>query len=425
MLEQGLTKGTGGNISAANGDRVAISPSGIPYDDIGPSDVPVVDLHGEQMAGDRTPSSERRMHATIIRERDEVGAVVHTHSPYASTYASLDESIPASHYLIAFVGTEIPVAGYATYGTEDLAELALDALGDEYDACLLKQHGVIAVGATVEAAFERALMTEYCARIQYQAANVGEPSLMPTDEVARLRGVFENYGQSAQDDVDAVAPAPESDLLHDERTAVAELGVEMLDQDLTKGTGGNVSARNGDRVAINPSGVPYEDVVAENVPVVDVEGGQVAGELAASSETPMHTKIYRERDDVGGVVHTHSPYASTFASLDESIPASHYLIAFAGSKIPVAPYEKPGSEALGQSAVDTLGDDYNACLLENHGVVTVGDSARAAFETALMTEYCARIQYQAMGVGEPAVLDEAEIRNLTERFENYGQTSGD
>ena len=424
MLVQGLTTGTGGNISVRSGSQVAISPSGMAYDAIGPDDVPLVDLYGKPVAGKRTPSSERRMHTTIIRERADANAVVHTHSPYATTFASLDRPIPPSHYLIAFAGLQVPVAGYATYGTEDLAGLALDTLGDTYDACLLKQHGVIAVGATLEAAFERALMVEYCGRIHYQTTNIGEPVLLPDGEVERLRGVFEGYGQSAQTDTGAVAPAAAPDTLRTERQSIADLGVEMLKQDLTKGTGGNVSARSGDWVTINPSGVPYDEVTAETVPIVNIRGEQIAGELKASTETPMHTEIYRQRDDVGGVVHTHSPYATTFASLNEPIPASHYLIAFAGDQVPVAPYEKPASKALGRAAAGALGDEYNACLLANHGTIAVGPTPEAALEVALMTEYCARIEYQARGIGTSAILPNEEIVHLTERFRNYGQSGG-
>ena len=423
MLDQGLTTGTGGNISARDGDCIAISPSGMPYGDITPEDVPVVDLHGKRISGERTPSSERHMHATIHRERDDVGAIVHTHSPYASTFASLGESIPASHYLIAFAGDRIPVAGYATYGTEDLAELAIEALDEEYDACLLKNHGVIAVGATVEAAYERALMAEYCARIHYQALTIGDPPLLPDEEVARLRGHFENYGQAASDadDKETVAPIPGNDDLPDQRASVADLGLSMLDLDLTKGTGGNVSARDGDRIAINPSGVPYEDIAPSTVPVLNLDGEQVAGELAASSETPMHTMIYREREDIGGIVHTHSPYASTFASLKRPVKASHYLIAFAGDQIPVTDYAPPGSTELGRLAVEALGEEYNACLLGHHGVIATGESAEAALEVALMVEYCARIHYQACNIGDPSLLPGEEIDELQERFADYGQ----
>jgi L-fuculose-phosphate aldolase len=423
MLEHGLTTGTGGNISARDGDRIAISPSGMPYSDITPDDVPIVDLHGERISGERTPSSESRMHATIHHERDDVGAVVHTHSPYASTFASLNQPIPASHYLIAFAGDQVPVAGYATYGTESLAELAIEALGNEYDACLLKNHGVVAVGATVEAAYERALMVEYCARIHYQALNIGKPSLLSDDIVSDLREIFRSYGQAAQntDEAAAVAPVPGDDDIPDERASVTDLGVSMVEQGLTKGTGGNVSARRGDRIAINPSGVRYKDVSHSTVPVVDLDGEQVAGELEASSETPMHTMIYRSREDIGGVVHTHSPYASTFASLGKPIPASHYLVAFAGDQIPVTDYATPGTAELGELAVEALGDEYDACLLGHHGVVTVGESAEEAFEVALMVEYCARIHYQACSIGEPALLPDEEIDELTERFADYGQ----
>jgi L-fuculose-phosphate aldolase len=199
MLHQGLTSGTGGNISVAAGDGVAISPSGMPYDDIDAEDVPVVSLDGEPLAGDRTPSSETPMHTMIHRLRDDVGAIVHTHSPYATTFAALGEEIPASHYLVAFAGKEVPVAGYATYGTPELGELAAETLGEEYNACLLQNHGVVAVGADLEAAFETALMVEYSARIHYQALSIGEPIVLPDEEMEFLLEKFEDYGQAGSD----------------------------------------------------------------------------------------------------------------------------------------------------------------------------------------------------------------------------------
>jgi len=196
MLAQGLTLGTGGNVSVATPEGIAISPSGMPYDEVEPADVPVVSLDGDVLAGEREPSSEIAMHSVVHRERDNVGGVVHTHSPYASTFASIAEPIPDTHYLIAFIGDKVPVAGYATYGTEELAELALDALGGEYNACLLQSHGVLAVGPDGESAFEVALMVEYCARIHYQALSIGEPVGLPDGEVERLEAKFADYGQS-------------------------------------------------------------------------------------------------------------------------------------------------------------------------------------------------------------------------------------
>ncbi|AGB37091.1 class II aldolase/adducin family protein [Natronococcus occultus] len=422
MLKDGLTLGTGGNISVRNGNHVAISPSGVPYDEIEPEDVPVVDLEGDHIAGESKPSSEFRMHTDVIRERPDVGGVVHTHSPYASTFASMGEPIPASHYLIAFIGDEVPVAPYETYGTAELATAALETLGEEYNACLLENHGVLAVGETVDEAYEVAMMVEYCAQIHYQAISVGEPEILSNEAVTELIEIFEHYGEHT-DSQDEATEVPVGDALQAERAAVSELGRQMLEDGLTKGTGGNVSSRNGEEVAINPSGVPYEEITPETVPLVDLQGEQVAGKLPASSESPMHTAIYRAREDVGGVVHTHSPYASTFASLQEPIEASHYLIAFAGDQVPVTAYETPATEALGELAVEALGDEYGACLLGNHGVITIGESVEEAYEIALMTEYCARIHYQARSVGEPKILADTEIKTLTERFADYGQQS--
>lgn len=209
--------------------------------------------------------------------------------------------------------------------------------------------------------------------------------------------------------------------LTEERNAVAKLGKRMLEQDLTKGTGGNISAQSGDHVAISPSGMPYDEITSEDVPIVDLHGEQITGERTPSSEFRMHTDVLRERSEVGGVVHTHSPYASTFASLGEPVPASHYLIAFVGDRVPVAPYETYGTAELAETALETLGEEYNACLLENHGVLAVGGSVEAAFEVALMTEYCARIHYQATSVGEPNILPDQEIDTLLDRFADYGQ----
>ncbi|WP_148414728.1 class II aldolase/adducin family protein [Haloferax sp. KTX1] len=429
MLADGLTKGTGGNISVrADDGTVAISPSGMPYDEIEPEDVPILDIDGERVAGDRKPSSEFRMHTDVLRQREDVGAVVHNHSPYASTFASIDEPVGPSHYLIAFIGDEIPVASYETYGTAELADVAVETLGDDYNACLLENHGVLATGATAEEAYEVALMVEYCARIHYQARSVGEPSLLPDEEIDTLLDRFADYGQTQSADEDGSEPTGDdrvpADRLSDlasHRSAVSEFGREMLHQGLTEGTGGNISAQADDLAAISPSGMPYDEIEPEDVPVVTLDGEWVAGDRKPSSEVRMHTGILRERDDAGAVVHNHSPYASTFASLGEPIPASHYLIAFAGDEIPVAGYETYGTQGLADLALEALGDDYNACLLENHGVVAVGDSVAEAYEVALMVEYCARIHYQALNIGEPSLLPGEEIDTLLDRFADYGQ----
>ena len=208
--------------------------------------------------------------------------------------------------------------------------------------------------------------------------------------------------------------------LESERRAVSDLGREMVDLGLTKGTGGNVSEQgDDDLIAVSPTRIPYDEIGPGDVPVVDTNGEPIAGETIPSSETPMHTAIYRARDDVGGIVHTHSLYASTFASLGEAIPASHYLLAYVGKKVPVAGYERPASEALAKEAVEALGQEYDACLLQNHGVMATGETAEEAIENALMVEYCAQVHYQAKCIGDPIVLGDDDLDELITGFDEY------
>lgn len=201
---------------------------------------------------------------------------------------------------------------------------------------------------------------------------------------------------------------------------VSELGREMLKVGLTEGTGGNVSERTGDGlIAISPTRIPYEEITPADVPVVDTDGNRVHGEMPPSSELPMHRMVYRARSDVGGIVHTHSPFASVFAALGRPIPASHYLLAYVGREVPVAGYETPGTEALGELAVNALGESCDACLLQHHGVLAVGDSASVALENAMMVEYCAKVHCFASLLGDPPTLSEADLDELVAGFEEY------
>jgi len=148
-------------------------------------------------------------------------------------------------------------------------------------------------------------------------------------------------------------------LFEPDRAALSELGREMVEKGLTRGVGGNLSQRaDEDHVTITPSGIPYHDIDPADVPVVTTEGDHVEGGLTPSTETPMHTMIYRQRPDVGGIAHTHSPYATTFATLGQSVPASHYLVSYVGPEIPVTGYEQPGTAALGREATEALGEEY-------------------------------------------------------------------
>jgi L-fuculose-phosphate aldolase len=214
----------------------------------------------------------------------------------------------------------------------------------------------------------------------------------------------------------------EQDSLQQEREAISELGIQMLEQGLTTGTGGNISAsdENGN-MAISPTGMAYPEITATDVPVLGPEDDIVFGDRDPSSEHRMHRMLHEDHEEVSGVVHTHSPYASAFASAGEPIPASHYLVAFAGRQVPIADYATYGTAELGNLAAETIGAEYNACLLQNHGVIAVGESPNAAFEIALMVEYCAKNHYIASHIGDPIILSDEEIDQVQEKFADYGQ----
>ncbi len=197
LLDSGLTTGTGGNISIYNQDKglMAITPTGIPYHDIEPEDVVIMDLEGDVIDGKRQPSSEYLMHKIFYEKREDVRAVVHTHSVYATTIACLNQELPAVHYLIGFAGgKKVPVAEYATYGTLELAENAYKAIG-KYNAVLLANHGLLAVGKDINWAFNTAEEIEFTCEVYYRTKAIGEPVILPEEEIERIMVKFESYGQ--------------------------------------------------------------------------------------------------------------------------------------------------------------------------------------------------------------------------------------
>ena len=208
-------------------------------------------------------------------------------------------------------------------------------------------------------------------------------------------------------------------MLGAERRAVATRASDLIA--LTPGRTGNLSVRRDDRFAVTPTGVAYDRIEAADVPVVSLAGEQVAGEAAPSSETPMHTAVYREFEP-GAIVHTHSPWASTLAILHEPIPPVHYMLALAGTTVPVADYATYGTEALAENAVSAMEEaDAEACILANHGLLATGDDVDSALETAVNVEYTARIYCQAKAIGDPIQLSAEEMGEVAEKFEGYGQ----
>ena len=196
MNDSGLNQGTSGNISARFEDRMLITPSGIPYETLEPESIAAMPIEGEygSWEGPFKPSTEWRFHLDIMKDRPDVGAVIHTHSTYAATLAMARRSIPAAHYMVAiFGGDSVRCSGYATYGTKELSETALEALKDR-NACLLANHGLLVAGASLEKAMWLAVELETLCRQYYQTLAIGGPVLLSKEEIADTMRSIATYG---------------------------------------------------------------------------------------------------------------------------------------------------------------------------------------------------------------------------------------
>lgn len=192
MIDDRLVVGTSGNISVRSGDLVAVTPSGVDYDAMRVAEVPVVGLDGEVVDGELPPTSELPMHLTAYR-RHGVQAVVHTHSLHATAVSLLRDDVPAVHYQLAEFGGAVRVADYATFGSEQLAENMSAALADR-GACILRNHGALAVGSTLPRAYNRARQLEWLCELWLTAKRAGEPRLLDDAELARCAERFAGYG---------------------------------------------------------------------------------------------------------------------------------------------------------------------------------------------------------------------------------------
>ena len=189
---------------------------------------------------------------------------------------------------------------------------------------------------------------------------------------------------------------------------------------LNRGKSGNVSARTGAGFLVTPTGLAYESMRAEDIVAMSPEGTP-RGERAPSSEWRFHRDIYAARAEVGAIVHAHAPFATTLACLGRGIPAFHYMIAIAGgSDIRCAPYATFGTQALSDHALRAL-DRRKACLLANHGMIAVGPALAEALALAVEVEALAEQYWRVLQVGEPALLSDAEMAVVLEKFRTYGQ----
>ncbi len=213
-------------------------------------------------------------------------------------------------------------------------------------------------------------------------------------------------------------------MLEKQKEELLKLHLELPKNQLVTWTGGNVSLRDPESglVIIKPSGVMYPELTADQMVVLDLNGKIIEGSLKPSSDTATHLYIYRQREDVNGIVHTHSPYATAFAAVGKPIPPVLTAICDEfGGEIPVGGFAPIGDEAIGKEVVRSIGSSP-AILMQNHGVFTIGKNAKAAVKAAVMVEDVARTVFFAMQLGELKSIPLEMIDRLHKRYtEQYGQ----
>jgi L-ribulose-5-phosphate 4-epimerase len=214
---------------------------------------------------------------------------------------------------------------------------------------------------------------------------------------------------------------------------VAALHAELPRWELVVWTAGNVSERvaddrtpgtDGDLLVIKPSGLSYDDITADAMVVCDLEGNLVEGDRAPSSDTAAHAYVYAHMPEVGGVVHTHSTYATAWAARGEEIPCVLTMMADEfGGPVPVGPFAIIGDDSIGRGIVETLRESRSrAVLMQNHGPFTIGADAKAAVKAAVLCEEVARAVHVARQLGEPLPIAQEHVDSLYDRYQNvYGQ----
>ena len=193
MNRSGLNRGTSGNLSARVPDGMLITPSAVPYEAMAAGDLIRMDLNGRVLDGAGKPSTEWRLHAGILGARPDVGAVLHAHPEFATTLACLRQGIPAVHYMVALAGGDtIPCAPYATFGTPELADAVVATLEGRM-ACLMANHGLVALGEEPGAALALAVEVEALAAVYWRALQAGDPVVLSDAQMAEVRAAFEDY----------------------------------------------------------------------------------------------------------------------------------------------------------------------------------------------------------------------------------------
>jgi L-fuculose-phosphate aldolase len=204
------------------------------------------------------------------------------------------------------------------------------------------------------------------------------------------------------------------------RRSLIDAAREMNRLGINQGTAGNLSLRHDTGMLITPSGLPYASMEEDDIVFVDA-AGHAKGRRKPSSEWRFHLDLYRHRADAAAILHAHPVHCTALACLGRPIPAFHYMVAIAGGRdIRCAPYETFGSQALSDRVVEGL-QGRRACLMANHGLVCLGSGLSAALALAVEVEQLARTYLQSLAVGDPVILDDAEMERVLQKFEEYGR----
>ncbi|MCF2530806.1 class II aldolase/adducin family protein [Yinghuangia soli] len=208
--------------------------------------------------------------------------------------------------------------------------------------------------------------------------------------------------------------------MKDARDALCEYGRRTVEQGYVVGSSGNLSIRDGDVVAVTPSGVQLDRLRPEECPVVDLEGRVVDGCLVPSSETPMHLALYDTAPDATAIVHTHSVFGAVVATTHDALPAIHYnVLAFGGRDVRVADYATYGTPELALNVRTALAGGRTAALIANHGGVTLGTDIDQVFERTSVLEWLCEVYVRACGIGGPRILGDAELEDVERRLKTY------
>lgn len=213
-------------------------------------------------------------------------------------------------------------------------------------------------------------------------------------------------------------------LMEKERSLIVEYGKKMVEDHLTSGTGGNLSIldRSTGLMAISPSGMDYYETKPEDIVIMNLDGEVIEGSRKPSSEYNLHIALYKKKEDACSITHTHSMFCITLSVLNMPIQAVNYILADAKtSSVPVAPYKTFGTQELADSVSETIGES-DACLMANHGLTACGKDLKSSYSLAKECEWIAEIQWRAMCIGKPNIIDDTEMQRVLEKFGTYGQT---